>query len=97
MWQWSECARKAIDAPIYAIVKTKSKLAKNLLLGLWIPGECSVEDGCIRGAQSKSPGLNVVAQRHVPTLRKIDYSLHRAIAGARVRADAHGTGASGGM
>jgi len=52
MWQWSECARKAVDAAIYAIVKTKSKLAKDLLFGLWIPGECFVEDGCVRGSQS---------------------------------------------
>lgn len=62
MCQWSECARKAIDAAIYAIVKTISKLAKDFVLGLWIPGECFVEDGCIRGGQSNFPCVNVVAE-----------------------------------
>jgi hypothetical protein len=81
MWQWSECARKAINAAIYAIVKTKSKLAKDLLFGLWIPGECFVEDGCVWGVQSESPCVNVVAEGHASTLREIDYSLHRVVAG----------------
>jgi hypothetical protein len=49
MGQWSECPRKSIDAAIYAVVKTSSKLAKDLLFGLWIPSECFVENGRIRG------------------------------------------------
>ena len=81
MWPWSECAREAIDAAINAVVKTKSKLAKNLLFGLRIPSKCVVEDSRVRGGQSESPCVNVVAEGHAPTLRKINYSLHRVVGG----------------
>ena len=81
MWPWSECAREAIDAAINAVVKSKSKLAKNLLFGLRIPGKCVLEGSRVRGGQSESPCVNVVAEGHAPTLREIDYSLHRVLAG----------------
>src|SRR5690349_6374397 len=81
MWPRSECAREAIDAAINAVVKSKSKLAKNLLFGLRIPGKCVFEDSRVRRGQSESPCVNIVAEGHAPTLREINYSLHRVVAG----------------
>jgi hypothetical protein len=69
MWQRSESVRKAIDAPIYAIVKTTSKLAKDLVFGLWIPGERFIEDSRVRRSQRKFPSLNIVAERNLSALR----------------------------
>jgi hypothetical protein len=63
------CARHAIDAPIYAILKTTSKLAKDLVFRLWIPGECFVEDSRVRRNQRKFPNLNIVAEGNLSALR----------------------------
>jgi len=69
MWQGSESVRKAGDAPIYAIVKTIAKLAKDLGFGLRIPGERFIEDSRVRGIQRKFPSLNIVAEGNLSALR----------------------------